>query len=656
MSEYLRQLDPKHAAPAIVAAALLGLALADGGSEITAYSIGAVVVWAGVLVGIATGWLPRSRPGTLAVAAGACLAAIAVITGLSAIWASDPGSAFDEAVVALAYTGAFVLVLLAAGPGSASGWLAGLAIALVGISILALGSRLEPSVFGDGEAELIAALPAAEGRLSEPFLYWNALAGAMAVAIVLLTWFGATAASRGWRAAAVASIPPCALALYLATSRGGVAIAAIGLVVLLLAGRERLRLLATLALGGAGAGVLIAVAASRDELVDHPLSEAARDQAGGLELANLLVVAALALVAYVAAPALARVRDPAIRPRRPHWIALGAVAAVAVAALAVFGDPVERWEEFKSPPDVPEAGEARDLFARGGSSGRYQFWSTAVDAFESDPLKGIGAAGYEYYWNANGSLPMPGPNGHSLVLDAASELGIVGVGAVGGLMFLVLFGGARRVIAVRRVEAGTPPAAAALAVAAAGLAQAAVDWTWENPACFVVTIVAAALVLGPATAVPEPASPPGERRRRRRFAGGVLVLGFAWISICASALLLLTNLSLTSSRSAFGDADLERAADAADDAIDLQPWAAEPRQQLALVLEGQGDLPAARAEIEEAIDRSPEDWRLWLVAARMALEAGDTAVARELAAHAQSLAPRLTPLDRPVEEILDGLL
>jgi hypothetical protein len=655
LHQYLRQLDPKHVTAAIVAVALVALALADGGSDPIGYSVGAVAVWATVLIGIATGWLPRSRPAAVALGAGVCLAAIAVLTGLSAIWASDPGSAFDEAVVALAYAGAFVLVLLAAGRGSARAWLAGLAIGLVGISIFALGARLEPSVFGDGEAELIAVLPAAEGRLSDPFLYWNALAGAMAAAIVLLTWFGAMASGRVWRALAIAAIPPAILALYLATSRGGVAIAGIGLAVLLVAGRERLRLLAALALGGAGGGLLVAVAAGRSELVDHPLSAAARDQVGGLEVALIAAVAATVLVAYLAAPALGRLRDPKPRLQRNHWIALGAAAAIAIAALVVVADPVERWEEFKRPPDVPAAGEARDLFARGGSSGRYQFWSTALDAFESEPLEGIGAAGYEYYWDEHGSLPQPGPNGHSLFLDSAAELGIVGLAAVLGFAGLALVGGTRRVLDER--SAGGTTAVAALAAAAAGLAQAAVDWTWENPACFVITVVCAALVLGPATAVDEASAPvTGERRSRRRFAAGVLVLGFAWIAICASALLLLTNLSLSSSRDAFGESDFAHAADAADDAIDLQPWAAEPRQQLALVLEAQGDLVAARGEIEEAIDRSPKDWRLWLVAARMALEAGDEATARADATHAQELAPRLAPLDRPVDEILDGLV
>jgi tetratricopeptide (TPR) repeat protein len=647
-------LDPKHASAAIVALCLVVLALADGGSEVIALSIGSALVWAAILVGIAAGWLPRSRPGSLAIAAGGCLAAVALITGLSAIWASDPGSAFDEAVVALAYAGVFVLVLLAAVPGSATTWLAGLAVGLVGVAVLALGARLEPSLFGDGEADLIGVLPAAEGRLSDPFLYWNALAGAMAAAVTLLAWFGATAASRGWRTAAIASIPPVALALYLATSRGGVAIAAIGLAVLLLAGRDRLRLLATVALGAAGSAVLILFAASREELVDHPLAPAARDQVAGLELALLAVVAVVAIAAYAAVPAIARLRDPQVRLRRAHWIATGVAGALLVAGLVVAADPVERWEEFKEPPDVPAAGEARDLFARGGSSGRYQFWSTAVDAFEEDPLKGVGASGYEYYWNAHGSLPQPGPNGHSLVLDTAGELGIIGVAAVLGFAGLVLVGGAGRVVAQRESAAGAAPAA--LAVATAGLAQAAVDWTWENPACFAVTVVAAALVLGPATAAASASEAGGERRGRRRFAGGVLVLGFSWIAICASALLLLTSLSLSSSRGAFGDGDLERAADAADDAIDLQPWAAEPRQQLALVLEAEGDLPAARDEIDEAIERSPEDWRLWLVAARMALEADDPVSARSHAELAQSLAPRLTPLDRPVDEILDGLL
>lgn len=631
------------------------MALADGGSDTIAYAVGSVLVWGAILVGIAIGWLPRARSTPYTAGAAICLVGIAVLTGLSAIWASDPGSAFDEAVLALGYAGLVTLILVAAGFGSARAWLAGLAVGLVAIAVLALGARLEPSVFGHGERDLILDLPASEGRLSDPFLYWNALGAAMAAGVILLTWFASAASTRPRRALAAASLPLVILTLYLTGSRGGAAVAVLGLAVLIAAGTDRLRQVAALAAGALGGAALVVFTASRSDLVHHPLSETARDQVTGVELALVGVVALVGLVAYFADTRIGRLHDPAVRLERRHWLALGGVGAVALIAAVIAVDPAARWDEFKSPPDVPAAGEERELFARGGSSGRYQFWSTALDAFGEDPVKGVGAAGYEYYWNANGSLPMPGPNGHSLVLDNAAELGLLGVAGVVGFAAFVLVGGVRRVRELAGDERG--PAAAALAVVVAGLAQAAVDWMWENPAAFGVVLVCAGLVLGPATSHPDPPAPvTGERRSRRRFAGGVLLLAFSWVAICASALLLLTNISLSSSRSAFGDGDLEAAADAANDAIDLQPWAAEPRQQLALVLEAQGDLAAARAEIAEAIENSPEDWRLWLVSARMALEDDDPDAARADAEHAQSLGPRLAPLDRPVEEILDGLL
>ena len=71
------------------------------------------------------------------------------------------------------------------------------------------------------------------------------------------------------------------------------------------------------------------------------------------------------------------------------------------------------------------------------------------------------------------------------------------------------------------------------------------------------------------------------------------------------------------------------------------------------------DAARARAtigEISEALERSPEDWRLWLVAARLALRAEDDDGARYAVGVARDLAPRLVVFDRSTEEILDGLL
>jgi Tfp pilus assembly protein PilF len=98
--------------------------------------------------------------------------------------------------------------------------------------------------------------------------------------------------------------------------------------------------------------------------------------------------------------------------------------------------------------------------------------------------------------------------------------------------------------------------------------------------------------------------------------------------------------TLASSQEAVREGNLGQALDRALAARQLQPWAASPYLQLALVHEQREDLPAAEAAIREAIERDPLDWRLWLVAARVETESGDISAARESLARAIELNPR----------------
>ena len=93
-----------------------------------------------------------------------------------------------------------------------------------------------------------------------------------------------------------------------------------------------------------------------------------------------------------------------------------------------------------------------------------------------------------------------------------------------------------------------------------------------------------------------------------------------------------------------------RAIDAARAAEGLTPWAASPRLQHALVLEGSGDLAGAARNVAAAIERDSADWRLRLVQARIAAAAGDDATARAAMAAARALNPRsrlLAPAGTP---------
>jgi Tfp pilus assembly protein PilF len=78
----------------------------------------------------------------------------------------------------------------------------------------------------------------------------------------------------------------------------------------------------------------------------------------------------------------------------------------------------------------------------------------------------------------------------------------------------------------------------------------------------------------------------------------------------------------------------------AADATKLEPWAATPYVQLALVDEAAGRLSAARAAIDKAIRHDDSDWRTWWIAARIDRRLGHAAAAEGSLARARALNPR----------------
>jgi tetratricopeptide (TPR) repeat protein len=236
-----------------------------------------------------------------------------------------------------------------------------------------------------------------------------------------------------------------------------------------------------------------------------------------------------------------------------------------------------------------------------------------------------------------------------LIFETMAELGVVGLALILGFFGVAAVAGVRRAREGPRAEA----AAAALGVLTVGFVTSAVDWTWDLPAVFGATVVAAALLTGPATLPPLADAAPasgGTARSRRRFAAGVSILIVGWVSVCAAGLLLLSDRRLEASRDAFDRGDLTAAADAAEDASSIQPWAAEPYAQLALVYERGGQIAEAQEAVAEAIDRAPRDYRLYLLATRLATEAGDP----DAAAVNFERAHQLNPKDPTLADLIDG--
>jgi len=600
----------EHATALVVAVLYVALALVDGGYPPEFRAGAAIVLWWTVVIGIVLGLWPRAPIPRSALLGGMCLVGLAALAALSMAWASDDGRAFTEVIRILSYLGVFVAVVLGSSPRSVRGWLAGLTLGLVALGVLALGSRIEPGLFPNND--IAATIPGAAARVSYPLGYWNAVGACMTLAIVLLAWLAGSGRERWIRALATAVIPLVGLTLFLTASRGSMLALGAGLAALVLAGPRRIVLLASLALGGLGSGALVALAAARPDLLDGLATATAVRQGHEMVAVTALVGLIVAALRFGFDRRLRSITVSLTTSPTARRIAVGAaVLAVVVAVFAA--SPLERVSSFAEPPATPaSSGLVGSHLTSSAGNGRYQYWDAALGAFASAPLTGVGAGGFESWWGENGTLGLPVRDAHSLFLEALGELGIA------GLLLIVGFIAVAAVTAVRTRGREREGAArgAAMAILAAGVVTASIDWTWEMPAAFVPVIVAAALLTGPALAPP----PRGDQGR---FGYGVVTLLVAWLAILAGASSLAMEVKLAGSRDAVDRGDYPAAFGEASAASSLQPWSAAPYLQMAQVAELQNRLPEAESAISEAIERAPGDWRVWFVAARLDAARGD---------------------------------
>jgi tetratricopeptide (TPR) repeat protein len=628
----------QHLITIAVAAGTIAISIFDGGFGTEAYSIAAIVVWAVVIVGLVIGVLPRAPIPRPALIAGACLAGLALFTALSILWASDEGHAYAQVPRVGGYVGLFVLVLLASRDGEGRAWLRGLAIGLTGVGLLAVGSRMLPDLFGSPDAGL-----AVGGRLAYPIGYWNGLAAMMAGCLALLTWLGTEAPSRLERALAAAALNVPLLALYLASSRGGILAAVVALGVLVIAGPDRARMISTLALAGVCALPLIGYTATQTGFVEQPGTALAADQAGRVLALFVITLAATGVLRFAFDRELAGI----LVSRRTARIA--AVVTTVLALLAFLAaDPGKRLETFKEAPTASDLAAGQSALVTRSGGGRWQFWGTALDAFSSKPLDGIGAGEFAYYWNQHGPFGFAVQDAHSLFLESLAELGIIGFALVIGFFGIAAYAGVQRTLYVRD-GAGS----VSLALLLGGAAAAAVDFSFEQPAVFSQIVIAAALLTGSALTpvlINAPPAPPRLPRRTARglaLAGATLVLG--WAVIVVAGVQYLSDRAIDRSQAAYRAHDLDAAASAAQDAIDYQPWSAEPRIQLALVYRAAGDYGKSRDALRAAIDRADEDWHPWRELALTDGFAGRFKQACHDIRMARSLDPRQKLLYGPIQ-------
>ena len=609
-------------------ALILYLALEGGGYDLVVRSEVGVAIWWIVLLGALVGVLPVRRPGRAELTCFLLLLAFAAWTALGISWSESSGRSVEEVSRVLMLLGVLVISLAAQDREALARSVRSIGAAVALVGAVALLSRLEPSWFPRPES-----LPEVRARLAYPLNYWNGLAALMALGIPLVLTLAAESRRLITQAVATGVLPVMALTTYLTLSRGGAIEVAVALMVLLALHPRRLDLLPTLGLAAAGSGLAIAAAAQRGDLVNNPQTATAESQGHEMLAVILAVFTGVALLRV----ALGLAERGALWPRfwlsrRTSALVAGGLVVTLVAVALAVGLPhraTQAWHDFKQPAG-PDTGAKR--FESASGNGRWQYWSAAVDANATRPLTGIGPGTFAFWWAENGSTPGFVRNAHSLYLETLAELGIPGLALVVSLIASVFTLGFLR---LRRADTSERALlAAALAAAAAFATSAAIDWTWQVTVLPVAFLLIAAAVL---RASPATATGPG-----RGPAIGSRV-GLVLLSVVSLAVISVPMLALRDVRESQADVRsgrLDSALSAADSAERLQPFAADPDLQRALVLEIQGNLDGAATSARAATQEESTNWRTWLTLSRIQAERGSPAAAVASYRKARSLNPR----------------
>jgi tetratricopeptide (TPR) repeat protein len=634
----------------IPVALIVYLGLKNGGYDPIPRGDVGVLVWWIVLVGLAVGALPgirlRSATGVLIV----LLTAFGAWTALSLVWTQSDERTMTELARVGTYAGVLVLAAGLQRRGYGRELLLGAAAGIAALTALAALSRMEPPWFPAQEtANFITGIDI-ERRLAYPINYSTGLAAITAMGLPLFLMQMTSGRTVLGRSFGAAMLPISALTLWWTGSGLALPLAAVGLIVYFVFATDRLPALASLTLAAIGGLVLILFSHARDALergVSTPDALSEGDQLLVIAIIVCAVVIAARIALQPALPKLSRIEVNLPARRFKQVLVTGVVlVAVALVVAAASGALSERWETFKSatgldPNEGSQAAQLTDVSARG----RYQFWAGAVDAWESEPVLGIGPGTYEFWWAQHGDpdAAIFVVNAHSLYLETLAELGPLGFLLISAFVAVVLVAGARR--AWRSSFGERPELAAALGACFVFAAAAAVDWVWQLAALAAAFMLAAAVAVGGVVVRAEQASP--EDRSPipawRRLAPAILTAGLAVLAVIAIGIPLASESAVEQSQQQVAEGDLDSALESARNAVAVEPFASTPRLQEATTLELMGRVDEAVAAAREAAAKDPADWRPWLILSRLETKAQNAGAALNAYKEARSLFPRGLP-------------
>jgi Flp pilus assembly protein TadD len=533
------------------------LALSHGGYGPGAWGWGAVLgLWAAILV---LSLRPRISLVPTQIVWFALASSLLAWTALSATWSLSVPRTMLEVERDLLYVAAIAALILIARQRDATSIATGVAWGIATVGVWSLVRYV------------IAPPPVDETQgyqLFQPIGYSNALGGLVAIGLPLILAVLATDGRRAVRSGSAAAAVVLIVALYLTQNRSGWLALSLALAVWLFATSDRSRAVAALAVAGIPATVAV-TAVSRLDLLDRTASAGTR-------------------------------REPLL---------LGSVTVAALALGAAACARVERWERFDARAGLRAAqlsllATAAGLAFAGSHLGlRSHYWNVAAKGAERYWPLGSGAGTFDEQWFRYRDVAVGVRDVHNLYLETLTELGVIGLLVVVGVLLIPL-------VVSRRVH--EPMLAAALAGYCAFLLHAAFEWDWEMPVVtFAALVLAATLVL----------ARPGERAMqfgRGVRLGATAVLGlltvFAVVTLAGNEYVVAAE-----RRAVAGDsAGAEKRARRADRLI---PWASEPWLVIGDSRARAGNYVRARSALRKAISRDPSDWTLWY--RLTAISAGD---------------------------------
>jgi O-antigen ligase len=260
---------------------------------------------------------------------------------------------------------------------------------------------------------------------------------------------------------------------------------------------------------------------------------------------------------------------------------------------------------------------------------RYDLWRVAVKEFRRHPLVGVGAGNYdaEYYRLRKNPEYVMEP--HSLELQIAAELGIAGLGAL--LLFCggVLFAAFKRRGTLASEDRLIKVAAAGVFVS--WLVATSVDWLYDIPGLAGMAIAAAALLVAPS----------GRRFATQRGRPFARVLGVALVALVAAS---VARQYIASRYARTGTGQVARAPRSAIGALQhaaqLNPYSMNPLYALSAAYAKLDDYADARASLELAGRREPDNYVPHALLGDLALRRGAYATATADYGRALKLNPR----------------